>query len=36
MEISGHRTESAHKRYSIGGERRAVAAGETMEKILEG
>jgi hypothetical protein len=36
MSISGHRTESAYKRYLIGSERRAVAAGLTMETYWQG
>ena len=31
MAISGHRTESAYKRYLIGSERRVMAAGAKME-----
>jgi integrase len=34
MSISGHKTESAYKRYLIGSERRVVAAGRIMEKFL--
>jgi integrase len=33
--ISGHRTESAYKRYLIGSERRAVQAGQMMEQFWQ-